>query len=116
VLLIEPQLNNSFYIFLPLLYYSSAIKKLATFHQLKSIISKGAQYVTLQKPFLTSKFSCLLSGTPTSKTETGITNSKSPGRIIMMGRPIRETLIRSRRQIIKTATVKLCSAKKKPIS
>jgi len=53
-------------------------------------ISSGAQYVTLRKIFFTSKFSFVLFGNPTNKTETGVanrwgtTNNKPPGPIIMM--------------------------------
>ncbi len=54
-------------------------------------ISSSAQYVTLQKYVFTYKFSYVLFCNPTHKTEIGTanrwgtTNSKPPGRIIMMG-------------------------------
>jgi hypothetical protein len=53
--------------------------------------SSGAQHVTLQKIFLTSKFSYLLFSNPTHKTKTGTanrwetTNSNLPRPIIMIG-------------------------------
>ncbi len=53
-------------------------------------ISSGAQYVTLRKYFSHPSFSYVPLCNPTHKTETGIvnrrgtTNSKPPGRIIMM--------------------------------
>jgi hypothetical protein len=53
--------------------------------------SSGAQHVTLQKIFLTSKFSYLLFSNPIHKTKTGTanrwetTNSNLPRPIIMIG-------------------------------